>query len=107
LKHHVRIGPRFDLERTRLVFLLWLGKGGANLGCRFYAAEVCLGLKWIHKMGMIYRALSLGHVLLGLDGHIKLVDFAVAKVGLEFGSKTKTFCGQAELIAPEVSTTTN
>jgi serine/threonine protein kinase len=73
---------------------------------RFYAAEVCLALKWFHDMNLLYRSLSLYEILLGLDGHIKLVDFVVSKVDISPESKTKTFCGSAEFMPPGVSTIT-
>jgi serine/threonine protein kinase len=73
---------------------------------RFYAAEVCLALKWFHDMNLLYRNLSLYDILLGLDGHIKLVDFIVSKVDIHPESKTKTFCGSSEFMAPEVSAIT-
>lgn len=72
---------------------------------RFYAAEVCLALKWFHDTGLLYRNLCLNDILLGLDGHIKLVDFIVSKIGLQPESKTKSFCGSSEFMAPEVSVT--
>ena len=58
-------------------------------------------------MNLLYRSLSLYHILLGLDGHIKLVDFGVSKIGFHPESKTKSFCGASEFMAPEVSGTTN
>lgn len=70
---------------------------------RFYAAEACVALRWFHDMNLLYRSLSLYHMLLGLDGHIKLVDFSVSKIDIRLGSKTKSFCGTSEFMAPEVS----
>ena len=49
---------------------------------QFYAAEISLALIHIHRMGLIYRDLKPGNVLLTVDGHIKLVDLGgVADVG--------------------------
>ena len=64
---------------------------------------MCLALKWVHRKQLLYRGLSLDHILLGLDGHIKLVDFGVSKVDFCPESGTKTFCGEMEFMAPEVS----
>lgn len=74
---------------------------------RFYAAEISLALQWLHNKNLMYRALSLGHTLLRFDGHIKLIDFVVSKLGLEADCKTRTFCGQMDFMAPEVSLPSN
>jgi serine/threonine protein kinase len=54
-------------------------------------------------MHVLYRNLSLQNILLEAEGHIKLVDFVVSKLGVSPQSKTKSFCGSAEFMAPEVS----
>jgi serine/threonine protein kinase len=70
---------------------------------RFYTAELCLALKWFHDKNLLYRNLNLHDILLGIDGHIKLVDFVVSKIDIRPESTTKTFCGGAEFMAPEVN----
>ena len=41
---------------------------------RYYASEIVLALTHIHQLGMIYRDLKPGNILLNADGHIQLVD---------------------------------
>ncbi|KAJ1895859.1 Serine/threonine-protein kinase Sgk2 [Kickxella alabastrina] len=83
---------------------------------RFYAAEITCAIEYLHGMGVVYRDLKPENCLLDADGHVKIVDFGLAKeVGpvvwrtegsalysVEEGGKTGTFCGTPEYLAPEV-----
>jgi serine/threonine protein kinase len=69
---------------------------------RFYAAEVCLALKYFHENGIVYRDLKLDNILLGTDGHIKVADYGLCKEEMWAGQTTTTFCGTPEFMAPEI-----
>nr|AML76680.1 putative LOV domain-containing protein [Houttuynia cordata] len=42
---------------------------------RFYAAEVVIGLEYLHCLGIIYRDLKPENILLQKEGHVVLTDF--------------------------------
>jgi len=89
---------------------------------KFYAAEVLLGLEYLHKMGFIYRDLKPENILMHSSGHILLTDFDLSKhapspvtprvvtkmftggtgVVAEPELVTNSFVGTEEYLAPEV-----
>nr|AML76655.1 putative LOV domain-containing protein [Polypremum procumbens] len=96
---------------------------------RFYAAEVIIGLEYLHCLGIIYRDLKPENILLQKDGHVVLTDFdlslktpcrpQVIKLPppkrrsrsqpppvfvAEPNAQSNSFVGTEEYIAPEIIT---
>ena len=60
---------------------LRLGREGIFLEptARFYLGEIILALEHLHSRGILHRDLKPENILLGLDGHLCITDFGLAK----------------------------
>lgn len=72
---------------------------------RFVAAEVLLALEHLHALDIVYRDLKLENILIDDSGHTRLADFGLTKVLRKSDgalTRTSTFCGTREYVAPEM-----
>lgn len=67
---------------------------------KFYFCEILLAIEYLHHERIIFRDLKPENTLIDVDGHIKLVDFGLAKE--DTGTRFHSFCGSHEYLSPEM-----
>eukprot|EP00941_MAST-03F_sp_MAST-3F-sp1_P004520 g4520.t1 len=76
--------------------------GGLHINdVRFYLTNVIVALRYIHKMGFMFRDIKPENLLLSKKGYLKMIDFGFSKRLKRF-EKSYTLCGTPEYIAPEM-----
>lgn len=69
---------------------------------RFYACELLVAIEHLHSLGIVYRDLKPENIMLDSTGHVVLTDFGLCKEAIDGDSRTHTFCGTIEYMAPEI-----
>ncbi|GFO43662.1 serine/threonine-protein kinase greatwall-like [Plakobranchus ocellatus] len=64
--------------------LIMYGFFPEEMAC-MYAAEVTLALEYLHKRGIVHRDLKPDNMLISGTGHIKLTDFGLSKISMDYG----------------------
>jgi serine/threonine protein kinase len=89
------------LNGGELFTLLGIKQRLSNDAARALAAEIVLVFDYINAKDIIYRDLKPENVMLDSTGHVRLIDFGLAK---RCPDRTWTMCGTPEYLAPEVVT---
>ncbi|XP_039290685.1 cAMP-dependent protein kinase catalytic subunit alpha-like [Nilaparvata lugens] len=66
---------------------------------RFYAAQVILGIEYLHNLDLIYRDLKPENIMIDQNGYLKITDFGFCKL---VKTRTYTLCGTPDYLAPEI-----
>eukprot|EP00475_Leptophrys_vorax_P029864 TRINITY_DN441_c0_g4_i2.p1 TRINITY_DN441_c0_g4~~TRINITY_DN441_c0_g4_i2.p1 ORF type:complete len:399 (-),score=99.96 TRINITY_DN441_c0_g4_i2:1755-2951(-) len=81
----------------------FLYRGIPEENVKVYAAEMVLGLEYIHSLNIITRDIKPQNVLLDREGHIKIADFGLARdLNKEDNGMVKGIAGTRQYMAPEV-----
>ena len=68
---------------------------------RFYLSEILLALEHLHSNSVIFRDLKPENVMLDALGHVRLIDFGLAKCDIGYEKRrTRTVCGTTNYMAP-------
>lgn len=102
-------------DREKLYLILEYAQGGElfthlatermfpEATAAFYMAEMVLALDHLHQtVGVLYRDLKPENCLLDAEGHLLLTDFGLSKVAVDGHTRSNSFCGTVEYMAPEV-----
>ena len=63
--------------------------------------QICDGLKFLHRLGIIHRDIKPSNLILQTDGKIKLIDFDAARIVKENKSEDTNFLGTKGYAPPE------
>lgn len=115
LHHPFIVSLHFSFQTPKYLYLVmeyWSGRDlawhldktiyFAEQRARFCIAEVILAIEYLHSKDIIYRDLKPSNVLVSGDGHIKLIDFGLAKEGMIGMEYAQTFWGSPAYLAPEL-----
>ena len=63
-----------------------------------------MALEYLHENHVVYRDIKPENIMLDSEGHVRLIDFGLSKIGVSDSphSFTRTLCGTNCYMAPEV-----
>lgn len=69
---------------------------------KFWMAELCLGIHYMHTKNIVHRDLKPDNLLLDDDGHVHIADFNVTAYLPKNGEYLKSISGTVSYMAPEM-----
>jgi serine/threonine protein kinase len=63
--------------------------------------QLCEGLAFAHSQGIVHRDLKPGNVHIQPTGHVKVLDFGLARLGASDMTRTGTVMGTPHYMSPE------
>lgn len=63
--------------------------------------ELCEALKTLHKNGIVHRDIKPSNIIVGKDGHIRIIDFDTARLMKEYQSHDTSYLGTIGYAPPE------
>lgn len=66
-----------------------------------YVKELCSVLNYVHEKGIIHRDIKPSNIIVANDGHIRLIDFDVARIFKESVERDTTLMGTRGYAPPE------
>ncbi|MFY7928460.1 MAG: serine/threonine protein kinase, partial [Oligoflexus sp.] len=63
--------------------------------------EICRALSEVHKLQIVHRDIKPENIMMLDSGHVKLMDFGIAKVHRANATQTGTFMGSPSYMSPE------
>ncbi|KAL0485153.1 RAC serine/threonine-protein kinase [Acrasis kona] len=67
----------------------------------FYIAQVILAVDYLHRNGIMKRAIKAEDIGMDEMGYLKLLDIGLAKDGMTETTRSNHFCGTPEYMSPE------
>jgi TPR repeat protein/serine/threonine protein kinase len=96
--------PFIAMDYIRGVTLAELIRGGAALPLARKLQlmdELCAGLQYAHRAGVIHRDVKPANIMLDDDGVLKILDFGIARLGASGMTQAGAVMGTLNYMAPE------